>query len=685
MFGRMGMAGFAMAFLVAGAAMAAEDGGLVLKRVVVSTGGVAYYEHEATVEGDAELTLDVRLDQVDDVLKSLVVFDAKGRVGAVRLPGREPLADVFRDLPFSAADLNSLAGLLQNLKGVEIVVAGPQTVKGRILSVVRETVVGEDKSETFRHRVGIAAGDGIHQFVLEEAKGLRFADPVLSKQIETALEATSKHRVADRRALAIKVFGDTRRSVRVGYVVAAPIWKTAYRLTVIDGSVSGLLQGWAVLENQSGHDWDGVALTLVSGNPVTFRQALYESYYVDRPEVPVDVAGHVLPSVDTGSREAAARAAKGRMYRDFQGGAKGEMMEQREMALEVPAPALMAPMGGGYAAQAQAANRAEATEAATQVLFTMPQPVTVPAGNSLVVPIVDRSVPAWRIDLFEPNTHKQHPLAAVRLVNDGDTSLPAGVLTVYERAGQDGAVAFVGDARVGMLPKGEERYASFALDAKTRVDQVGHEDQKIRQAKVSKGVLHIVSLVRETTEYHIDGPADSPVPVVIEHPRRDGWTLVEPEAKSVSETPSMYRITAAAGAGGKSRIDVVLERVLERTVGLADVAVDQFVLWSKDGDFPEAARNAFAEAARLRGALEELVRAAEDLRVEREAIVDDQERVRENLEAALNGSDLQNRYQKKLAAQEDRLEANDAELADLKARIATAREALATFIAGMDI
>ena len=69
----------------------AQDDGLALKRVLLSTGGVGYFEYEAVVDGSAVLSLDVRLDQVDDVLKSIVVFDDVGGVGAIRLPGREPL------------------------------------------------------------------------------------------------------------------------------------------------------------------------------------------------------------------------------------------------------------------------------------------------------------------------------------------------------------------------------------------------------------------------------------------------------------------------------------------------------------------------------------------------------------------------------------------------------------------
>src|ERR1700733_11639629 len=58
------------------------------------------------------------------------------------------------------------------------------------------------------------------------------------------------------------------------------------------------LQGWATLENQSGSDWKNVALTLQYGNPVTFRQSLYRSYFVQRPEVPVEILGPDLPDID---------------------------------------------------------------------------------------------------------------------------------------------------------------------------------------------------------------------------------------------------------------------------------------------------------------------------------------------------------------------------------------------------
>ena len=94
---------------------AAQD--LALKRVMLSSGGLGYFEYEATVDGDATLKLTVSLQQVDDVLKSLVVYDDKGGVGGLSLPGREPLAQAFKDLPFDQDSLGSPADLLATLKG----------------------------------------------------------------------------------------------------------------------------------------------------------------------------------------------------------------------------------------------------------------------------------------------------------------------------------------------------------------------------------------------------------------------------------------------------------------------------------------------------------------------------------------------------------------------------------------
>lgn len=257
--------------------------------------------------------------------------------------------------------------------------------------------------------------------------------------------------------------GSGRRLVRIGYVVEAPLWKTSYRLTVPEAmgagaaSAKGMLQGWAIVENLTGSEWTGVDLTLVFGNPVTLRQALFRPHYVPRPEVPVDMMARVVPRIDTGAVQAApapfvmAKPAP------------------KPQAKPAPSPApRFAPSTPAAMAIAQPAFDTSAADAATQVLFSVPEPIRLASGGTLAIPIANREVAAERVSLWDGQSRSAHPLAAVRLSNDTGSSLPPGLLTLYER-GSKGHASYVGDARLGWFPSGENRLVSFAVDLKTQV------------------------------------------------------------------------------------------------------------------------------------------------------------------------------------------------------------------------
>src|SRR6185503_10299706 len=427
---------------------------LALKRVMLSSGGLGYFEYEATVDGDANLKLTVSLEQVDDVLKSLVVYDDKGGVGGLSLPGKEPLQQTFKDMPFDQAAFQSPAKLLDALRGAQISVGGPRAMSGRIVSVEEETqTVNDGKTTIKRTRVALFTDNGIQQFILEDAENLQFADPALRDKIGQALLAIQSNRAKDSRTLELSARGKGKRLVRVAYIVAAPVWKASYRLTLPadPNAPKADLQGWATVENLSGQDWKNVELTLVSGRPVAFHQALYEAYYVTRPEVPVEVANRLNPNVDRGGVAVAAA--------------------QRERSFAAPAAPAPAPMpmqkaeaGGRPMSQAGNVEQIQATDAATQVSFKFPSPVTVANGRTLSIPVIDRQVPSQRLALFQSDTNARNPMAAVRITNDSDTGLPPGILTIYER--DKGGVAYVGDGRLSNVPVGEKRLIAYALDEK---------------------------------------------------------------------------------------------------------------------------------------------------------------------------------------------------------------------------
>jgi hypothetical protein len=285
-----------LAGFVSGGAQAAE---LPIKRVVLSTSGLAQFTHGGEVAPGATLDLSVRLDQVDDLLKSLTIFDREGAIGTVSLPGKAPLAELFRDLPFPAEALNSPSALLNALVGAEIEVEGSVNARGRVFRVEEENAqLPDNGGQVKRHRLTLLTDRGLVQAVLEELSALRFTNDATREQIDRALAGLSQNRAKDRRTLTIGLLGQTTRPVGFSYVVAAPVWKTAYRLVLPKEGGKARLQGWGILENLTGSDWKDVDLSLISGNPVALAQPLYSTFYVARPEIPVVTASRILPRKD---------------------------------------------------------------------------------------------------------------------------------------------------------------------------------------------------------------------------------------------------------------------------------------------------------------------------------------------------------------------------------------------------
>ena len=662
---------------LAGAADAAAAD-LVLKQVLLSTGGVGYFEYAASVDGPGDLALTVRRDQVDDILKSLVVYDDKGGIGTVELPGDQPLADAFRELPFDQQALADPAALLNALRGAEVSVGGAKQLKGRIVAVTPEvTTLAGNLNAPVQHRLSIMTADGLQSVVLESAEAVRFSDPKLDAEISAALAAEAADADKDRRTLDLRLTGSGRRLVRVAYLAEVPLWKASYRLTLAPGEAkTAALQGWAVVENRSGSDWNGVELSLVSGDPTTFRQALYETYYVKRPEVPVEVIGRVLPPADSGAIAA--------------------MMERKRGATNSQPPQRMrfatnSVVGGAAPGAAPAPTRpaeltpAEAADVATQVSFRLPQPVTLKNGATMLAPIVLRAVPARRLSLYQPAVEATHPLAAVEMSNDGDAALPPGVVTLYEQGG-DGRTDYLGDARLSAVPVGEHRLLSFAVDRKIQIDRGVNSTERMTKARLADGVLEIASAEQQRTDYVIAAPAHEPRHLLIEVPRPGGdWSLAPADAKGADFTANAWRLPRDIAGGETQRFSVTLERPISQRVELASLSAQQIGYYLSSTALNAAQRQALERLRALSAGLVAEQRQVADLQQARRDVVADQGRVRQNLGVVPKGSDAEKRYLKMLDAQEDRLAKLSTDVDNARHAQDVAASQLADYIKGLNL
>jgi hypothetical protein len=639
-------------------AQAAE---LPLTRVVLSTAGIAQFTRSGAVTAGSTIDVTVRLDQVDDILKSLTVFDRAGAIGPVSLSGQAPLTELFRDLPFGPDALDSSRALLSALVGSEIEIAGPVTAKGRVFRVEdQETTLPNNGGTITRHRLTLMTDKGLVQAVLEDVTTLRFPDPQVNAQIERALAGLAENRAKERRRLSIGFLGEGTRNAAISYMAAAPVWKTAYRLVLPKDGGSARLQGWAVVENLTGGDWNDIDLVLVSGNPVALRQPLYTAVFTERVEVPVTTASRLDPRTDDAD-EAEARRRRP---------SPGAHVAQDAMPPPAPAPAQepaqMFRFGGagrfgdtagkpdapppGLGA---AANAAEAEEASTQLLYRFPGKVSLAAGHTMMVPFVDREVPATRTWLYQPETVARHPLAAVRVRNDGETGLPAGIVTAYETAG-DGSVNFVGDAKLPLLSRGTFKFVTFALDSRTDIRREDKGVMRTQLGKAVNGVLTLATRSRRTISYEITAPADEDRQIVIEEARANGW---KPAGETnVEETPTRFRYAVAAPRGQVTRATLVLERTDSETVLLTTLAAEDMLARIRGLQNEGAAiKDAVARLGAIVSDINKLRAQRTQLEAERRKIADDQNRIRQNLASVGQGSDLGRRYLDTLKSQEDRL------------------------------
>src|SRR5579862_2809734 len=63
-----------------------------VKQVTLYSSGVGYFQHNGAVNGNAAAELDFKSDQINDVLKSLVLEDlGGGSISAVTYPSQNPL------------------------------------------------------------------------------------------------------------------------------------------------------------------------------------------------------------------------------------------------------------------------------------------------------------------------------------------------------------------------------------------------------------------------------------------------------------------------------------------------------------------------------------------------------------------------------------------------------------------
>src|SRR5690606_15557794 len=247
---------------------AVADDGLGLEAVVLYRNGVGYFERRGKVDGDL-LRLRVRKDQVNDLLKSLTVVDEDGKAVSVSMP-LDPQTWASVAMTTLAPGNGSLPAVLDSLRGTEVTVRTTgRVIRGRIVMVERSVNEPDPELTAAGRPMPITTPDsrdwkltllsrGHLQVVrLSKVGSITLHDGDLAMQLHRSLDASAGEGMFEQVDIEIRLVDARSHRLEVSYVVGAPMWKPTYRVVLPkDGKGEALLQGWAVVDNVSGEDWN---------------------------------------------------------------------------------------------------------------------------------------------------------------------------------------------------------------------------------------------------------------------------------------------------------------------------------------------------------------------------------------------------------------------------------------------
>jgi hypothetical protein len=664
---------------------------LPLRRVTLYSNGVAYFERRGTVTGRAEINLSFKQSQVDDVLKSLVVLDlGRGRVGAVSYNSSAPPSARLNEIPFSIDSSTNgdaaggLAGVLGQLQGARVAVtAANRVVTGAVLTIgERQLPTEKDKPPVKTHTLVITTDSGeLQSFNLNDVRAIKLLDEGARHDITQFANASASARRRDAKTITVTSEGDGQREMVISYTVAAPIWKTTYRV-VLDPEGSPFFQGWAVVDNISEEDWQDISLSLVSGTPVSFIQPIQNPLYRYRPVVPIPQDLNLSPQVYEAGEvritqaEAAAVRLSGQLEElggvanTARRGAKAAAEANQQQLIQqqfdrrrdfssadnaIAASSFRANIGGAIAGgESGVETAATGNEVGELFEYRVEQPVTVRRDRSALIPILQTKMDGERVSVYNEAARKDRPMHGIRLKNTSALTLEGGSLTVID------GDAYAGEALIERLKSNDQRFISFGLDLGALVTtKLKSERRPVFLVRAQKGVFEAHYHQTQKKTYTIINQTDKQRIVYVEHPYREGWKLSDDTQKPASQTVNFYRFRVELKPRATVELPVAETQALMDTYQLANLTSREVELFVTSNYIDAAMRAELEKLIDLKSRIGKERSMIEALDKEAGEIGDDQKRLRENIATLKNTNEAKQlvaRYIAKAGEQETRLE-----------------------------
>jgi len=538
---------------------------------------------------------------------------------------------------------------------------------------VENRLQGEATVET----LVVWSNDAVQTVPVDQLNGMQFVDTAVQKKLESGLLGMMRDESARHDGLSLEFAGEGKRDVQFSYVVDAPVWRMTWRMEIGGEQVS--LQGWAHVDNDSGSDWKEVAMELRSGRPFLFHADVFQPLMTVRPdygtslfEIPRDTRAMNLSLVvsnsqrmvdeeydwtDTGlggsgggiGGRVAGGEAGGSMGGGMPGGSFG--VDRDGFATSVD-PRMESSTRNTVDAENWSEAIAQASYQSQTVVLTVNEPVSIPAGNSAMVPVFKEQTQGeektWLEMTLNDFSGKAEllPVRAMKISGLESNRLVGGPVAVFRNG------SFAGDCALSRPALGEPLVLQFGTDADVKVTSRSSKETSVvasvqrkdgknqvtrKMTKVNTIVLANSGSEGNNMELKISGLAD--------------WNLVGEEM--MLENGSLV-----------GRFDIAPAKSLERTFTLSKEVVNEMPvaavavlkeLQSEGFDIDPAVAELVKEHLELTGKIDALRERTSPLTTEMNELLKEQGRLSRQLLSTKEETDLGRVYSVKLLAGEERL------------------------------
>lgn len=491
--------------------------------VTLFSNGIGHFRRIYNIEAGSEklISLPFKSDCIGDVAASLQVF---GKVRLNSPPSFTPANSNATSLRIDQSE--SLKSLLRQLSGslISVTMLGSNTpyANCKLLGLDSEALTNFKGNEIAKDFIVVMLPTGsIRRLELAILTGINFEEESVRTEIEKALKANFQQIKPDSTMLDLSLSsvdeGETQ--VVVQYTIPVAAWKMRYSIREEKGKF--MIEGAAIIDNNTDEDWNDFQVSVVTGNPISFNTDIANVVVPRRKMVHLvdqNVQGNVEAEEGVmclggaapeprpkGVRAMAARSLGPKMstanYASF--GTEG-FPEDDEYSIQQLACG---------SANLAVAPGVESKDVGDFCVFTSKEPITLLARKSAVVPMFLKALDhAGVVLLYKESNNARRPYRTIKFKNETDVTLGRGKTVIYNEG------LFSGECVLETAKPGENRMLPHCLENGVKIVKE-NKGQQVRRSSINiaKGVGITEDIHSAATAYTIENKKDEPFKVALEH------------------------------------------------------------------------------------------------------------------------------------------------------------------------